>query len=79
MPDNPTHSRAQRSGTLRHLRRKVRPRPLLFLSNCPLFKEVRRSLQGPPGGRPQMVMAISSRLTITPRVSAFATRAGLKK
>jgi len=53
---------ARRSNALRHLRQKVWPRPLLFLANRPLFKEVRGSLQGPPRCRRQMAVAISRRL-----------------
>ena len=52
-----------RSEAMRHLRRKIWSHPAPLLANCLLFKEVRGSLQGPPGGRPQMVTQASSRLT----------------
>jgi hypothetical protein len=45
----------------------------------PLFKEVRRSLQSPPGSRPQMVPSASGRLTaVATRVTLNQRRQPLK-
>ena len=42
----------------------------LLLANRTLFKEVRRTLQGPSGGRPQMVTSTASRRLTTAAASS---------
>src|ERR1700689_1771958 len=63
---------ARRSQTLRDLRRKIWPHPALLLPDPTLLKEVRGPLQGPPGGRPQMVEPASGRRLMTATASTRA-------
>lgn len=49
-------------GVLRHMRRKVRPYPLLLLANSPLLQEMRRPLQGAARSRSQMDLLVENGL-----------------